>query len=544
MHGRDVASWHNLAQRCIEIVIAFRGLPAQPAFAAHRPHRFLMKTLAIMQTLSILRRRALLALLGAALLSGCASTGGLHPVAAPITASSLRSQRTLSGVKLSPAAWPKPDWWKSIDDPQLDKLVAEALADNPDMTLVHARVRAALAAAGASDAKRKPTLDGGASVSGARVPPLLPPIANGHFGTIRYGYLSFKWNLDLWGGKRAAWQAAVGNARAAEVDAQSARLKLSADVVQAYFNLAGAYVFRHLARAELQRAENFQKLTRQLVTHGIANRLSLDQIEGETAADRAKLKDADNAVTTSGFMLAALLGKGPDRALSIERPRLPALAALTLPTGLSANLLGRRPDVIAARWRVEAAGRDIKAAKAKFLPNINISALAGLIAPSSMNLFALPNRFYNVAPAISVPIFEGGALRANLAGKDAARDIAVAKYNQTLVHAINQVATRVDDLRALNAQMSDAEAARDSAAHTLRLSRQRFRAGVGNFLESLTTREQLLGAEHKLATLKLARSNGWVELNEALGGGFKPTGDTPSLATGIHTTQSAHEVQP
>jgi NodT family efflux transporter outer membrane factor (OMF) lipoprotein len=490
---------------------------------------------------SVPRCSALLALLAAALLSGCASTGGLHPVAAPIAASSLHSQRSLAGVPLSVAAWPKPGWWKSIGDAQLDKLVAEALANSPDLALVDARVRVALAAAGAANAERKPKLDAGASVSGARLPPLLPPIADGHFGTIRYGYLSFKWNLDLWGGKRAAWQAAVGNARADEVDAQSARLKLSADVVQAYFNLAGAYVRRHLAREELDRAAAFQNLTGQLVTHDIGNQLSLDQITGETAADRAKLKAADNAVKTSGFVLAALLGKGPDRALSIQRPELPALAALTLPTDIPANLLGRRPDVIAARWRVEAAGRDIKAAKAKFLPNITISALAGLIAPSSMNLFALPNRFYNVAPAISVPIFEGGALRANLAGKDAARDIAVARYNQTLVHAINQVATRVDDLRALNAQMSDAEAARDSAVHASRLSRQRFRAGVGNFLESLTTREQLLNAEHQLATLKLERSNGWAELNEALGGGFKPARGAPSLASAAPTTQSTHE---
>src|SRR5574338_573100 len=98
-----------------------------------------------------------------------------------------------------------------------------------------------------------------------RAPPTLRPLASGHFGVIRYGYLSFKWDLDLWGGKRAAWQAAVGNARAAEVDAQAARLKLSADVVQAYFELAGAYAQRDLANEELQRANDFLKLTRKRV---------------------------------------------------------------------------------------------------------------------------------------------------------------------------------------------------------------------------------------------------------------------------------------
>ena len=483
-------------------------------------------------TLSVSRHRAGLVFLLTAItaLAGCASTGALHSTATPADPASLHAGRTLAGVQLDAAAWPRHDWWKAVGDPQLDKLVDEALSDNPDMALVDARVRAALAAAGAADAAHKPTLNGGAAVAGARVPPLLPPLASGHFGIIKYGYLSFKWDLDLWGGKRAAWQAAVGNARAAEVDAQAARLKLSADVVQAYFDLAGAYAQRDLAQAELQRAEDFLKLTRKRVASGIDSRFSLARIQGETASDRAHLEAADNAVQTSGLVLATLLGAGPDRALSIERPALPAIPALALPSDLPADLLGRRPDVVAARWRVEAAGHDIKAAKAKFLPNIGISSLAGLIAPSALDLFSLTNRFYTVSPALSLPIFEGGALRANLAGKDAARDIAVAQYNQTLVHAINQVATQADDLRSLAAQVQDAGSARDSAADAYRLAMQRYRAGVGNYLEALSVRQELIAAEQQLAALQTRRSSAWATLNEALGGGFQPPDAAPSLA--------------
>lgn len=480
-------------------------------------------------TLSVFKRRTgPFSLLAALVLSGCASSGGLHPIVTPMQPDSLHAQRSFAGVRQDASAWPRSDWWKAIGDPRLDKLVDEALSDNPDMTLVDARVRAALAAAGAADAERKPTLNAGASVSGARVPPLLPPLASGHFGVIRYGYLSFKWDLDLWGGKRAAWQAAVGNARATEVDAQAARLKLSADVVQAYFDLAGAYAQRDLARAELQRAQDFLKLTDKRVASGIDSKFSLARIRGETASDRAHLEAADNAVHTGGLVLAALLGKGPDRALDVPRPVLPALPALAVPSDLPADLLGRRPDVVAARWRVEAAGQDIKAAKAKFLPNIGISSLAGLIAPSAMDLFSLTNRFYTVAPAVSLPIFEGGALRANLAGKDAARDIAVAQYNQTLVHAINQVAAQVDDLRSLDAQARDAETARASAEDAYTLAMQRYRAGVGNFLEALSVRQELIAAEQQLAALQTRRSNAWAGLNEALGGGFQPTHDAPA----------------
>lgn len=483
-------------------------------------------------TLSASRHRAGLVFLltVATVLAGCASTGGLHPTATPTDPASLAAQRSLSGVKLDAAAWPQQGWWKVLGDAQLDKLVDEALADNPDMTLVDARVQAALAAAGAADAARKPTLNAGASAAGARVPPILPPLASGHFGVIRYGYLSFKWDLDLWGGKRAAWQAAVGNAQAAEVDAQAARLELSADVVQAYFDLAGAYAQRDLTSEELQRAEDFLRLTHKRVANGIDSKFSLARIQAESASDRAHLEAADNAVHAAGLMLAALLGAGPDRALSIERPALPAIPALTLPSDLPADLLGRRPDVVAARWRVEAAGKDIKVAKTKFLPNVSISSLAGLIAPSTLNLFSLTNRFYTIQPALSLPIFEGGALRANLAGKDAARDVAVAQYNQTLVHAINQVAGQVDDLQSLSAQVQDAESARASADDAYALAMKRYRAGVGNYLEALSVRQELIAVEQQLASLQTRRINAWAMLNESLGGGFQPAADAPSLA--------------
>lgn len=466
----------------------------------------------------------------AALLGGCSNYGGLHPEEALTAPDSLHAARSLAGVKLDAAAWPQQDWWKAVGDPQLDKLVSEALSNSPDVALVNARVRAALAAAGASNADRKPTLNAGASIAGARVPPLLPPIANGHFGTIRYGYLSFAWDLDLWGGQRAAWEAAVGNARAAEVTGQAVRLRLSADVVQAYFNLAGAYTQRKLAQAELHRARDFLDLTKKRVANGIDSRFTLTRIKGETATARVHVEAADNAVRTSELMLTALLGAGPDRAFSIPQPSLPAIPALSIPGNLPADLLGRRPDVVAARWRVEAAGREIKAAKTKFLPNLSISSLAGLIAPTALNFFALSNRFYTISPAVSLPIFEGGRLRNNLAAKDAARDIAVAQYNQTLVHAINQVAQSVEDLHSLDLQAEDAEIARQSAADAYKLAMQRYRSGVGNFLEALSVRRELITAEQQLAILQMHRGDAWATLNEALGGGFQPAEDAPSLA--------------
>lgn len=493
-----------------------------------------------MKSVLSLHRGAVLAFACAALLAGCASTGGLHPVAKPLAADSLHAERSLAGSTRDTATWPQAEWWKAAGDTQLDTLVAEALADNPDMALVDARVRGALAVANVANAERKPSLNGGASIAGARVPPILPPLASGHFGAIRFGYLSFKWNLDLWGGKRAAWQAAIGKARAAEVDAEAARLQLATTVVEAYFDLAGAYAQQAYAKDELQRAEDFRKLTQKRVANGIDSKFALARIDGETATARAQLEAADNAVHTTGLVLAALLGKGPDRALAITPPKLPAVPALALPEDLPVNLLGRRPDVVAARWRAAAAGHDIKVAKTRFLPNVSISALAGLIAPASIDLFSLGNRFYMAQPALALPIFEGGALRANLAGKDAAYDAAVAEYNHALVQAINEVATQAGDLRSLGAQLQDAQSARASTAEAYALAMQRYRAGVGSYLEVLSVRQQLITVEQQVAALETHRSVAWAALNQALGGGFKAPADVPSL---VATPDSASKAR-
>jgi outer membrane protein TolC len=134
-----------------------------------------------------------------------------------------------------------------------------------------------------------------------------------------------------------------------------------------------------------------------------------------------------------------------------------------------------------------------------------------------------------VAPAVSLPIFEGGKLRANLSAKDAAYDLAVAQYNKTVIAAINQVAQQVDALQALDAQIAQYKQAEASASQAYDLAMQRYHGGVGNYLEALSVRENLIGAERKLAALQTQRAGAAVQLIEALGGGFEPSGDTPSV---------------
>lgn len=463
-------------------------------------------------------------------LAGCASSGGLHPDGKLLDPSALKTQRSLDQAGLSPAAWPAQAWWSGLGDPQLDALISEALAGNPGLAAADARARAAQAAAGYAEAARRPELGLGASVAGAKPPAgLLGDKA--HFSVAKFGYLSFNWGLDLWGGQRAAWEAALGQARAAEVEARAARIELSGNVARAYAQLGYAYTQHDLAQAELERAGKARGLTAQRVAAGLDSQLQLKQGDAEVASAEQQVAVAQRAIDAAHSALSVLLGKGPDRGLDIARPQALAPAALSVPANLPIDLLGHRADLVAARWRVEAAGQDIAAAKTEFLPNVKLGAMAGLLSMGSSNLLRASSLFYQVGPSLSLPIFDGGRLRANLAGKDAQYDLAVAQYNQTLVGALNEVADDYAAQQSLATQVDAQQRALDAANDAWRLAEQRYRAGVGSYLEALSVRQQLLVAEQRLAALKAQQVDLSVQLIQALGGGYRPDAEHQTAST-------------
>ncbi|AHX15248.1 multidrug RND transporter [Dyella jiangningensis] len=465
-------------------------------------------------------------------LAGCVSSGGLHPEGTLTDASTLKSDRSLSGATLSPAAWPANDWWTGLGDPQLSALIAEALKDNPTLAVADARARQAQAEAGAADAERGPSVNAGANVIGQRLPLTAAPpeLGGGHFTWFKDARVGLSWGLDLWGGKRAAWEAAVGQQHAAEIEQQAARIELSTNVARAYVQLAYAYAQQDVAKAEHERAATARQLTQQRVAAGVDNQLQLKQNETEVANADQRLTAASRAIDAARSSLSVLLGKGPDRGMDITRPQALEPAALAVPADLPTELLGHRADLVAARWRVESAGKEIKVAKTEFMPNVSISAMAGVAAFGSINPLQLPARFYTFGPSLSLPIFDGGRLRSNLAGKDAQYDEAVAQYNQTLVRAVNEVADDYDAVQSAQEQVAAQQRAVDAATQAWQLSEQRYKAGVGSYLESLIVRQQLLGAQQRMADLKAQQVDYAVQLIQALGGGFRPQGDAANVA--------------
>lgn len=464
-----------------------------------------------------------------AVLAGCASTRGMAPQGRPLDAVRLGASQSLGPV--SAADFPRQAWWTTLGDPQLDALIAEALAGTPALDVAAARERQAIAQAGLADATRKPSLGVGAQYSGLLIPEsVAPEPLGGTYKGIFLLDLNFKYAFDLWGGKRAKWEAALGQARAAEVDVQAARLTLSSDIARAYVALTQAFAAREVASAEQQRATHLLDLGRQRVKAGLDNQLPLRQAENSLAFARQQAQAAQQQIDALRNALAALLGQGPDRGLDIAQPALLAAPPPGVPSLLPSELLGHRPDVVAARWRVEAARRGIQASQAAFYPTVNLAALVGFASGGLSDLFNSNALLVQGGPAISLPIFDGGGLRSQLARSNADYDLAVAAYNQILVGALREVADALQAARSLDAQIASVTQARAAAQAAWRLANTRYRAGLDSQLEVLAAQRPLLQSEQQLAALRAQRISAAIDLDRALGGGLAPAPPATPIA--------------
>jgi NodT family efflux transporter outer membrane factor (OMF) lipoprotein len=466
-------------------------------------------------------------------IGGCASTHGLAPSDRPMDADQLAAARTLGGF--SRADFPTLDWWTAFGDPQLGALIDEALAGNPSLAAADARVREAIAQAGLAEAATQPSLGAGAQYSGIRIPSSVAPAPlGGTYKGVILLTLNLKYDPDFWGGKRARWEAALGQARASEVDAQAARLVLASNVASAYIGLAQAQAAYDVANDEKGRASHLLDLSRQRAKAGLDSQLPLRQAESSVASAQQQAQAAQQQIDAARNALAALLGKGPDRGRDITAPAVLQAPAPGVPTVVPSELLGHRPDIVAARWRVEAARQGIRSSKAAFYPTVNLAAMIGLASGGLSNLFNADSAFVQGGPAISLPIFDGGGLRSQLARSDAEYDLAVAAYNQTLVSAVHEVADALQNARALESQIASSQTAADAARAAWQLAQTRYHAGLGTQLDVLAAQQPLLQLEQQLAALRARRLSAAVDLDRALGGGLAPVAPTtttdPALA--------------
>jgi NodT family efflux transporter outer membrane factor (OMF) lipoprotein len=472
-------------------------------------------------------RSALLASVGAmsfAALAGCVSRGDWHATPA-IAPQNLIASRSLAHAPVSPQAWPTDSWWTGYADPQLNALIDESFMGSPSLEIAQARLRAAQSEATRAKAARLPTTTVDAEVTKQRYPEhgVYPPPYAGSYVTSGQLALDFSYDIDFWGRNREALASAQANVRAAEADKAAARLALAVAVARAYFQLDLDYAFADVAQANLAQQSTILDLTKQRVAAGLENNARVKQSEASMALVRAEVDYTQASIETARNALAALVGVGPDRGLDLQRPNLTPPADIGLPSALPVDLLGRRPDVQAARWRVESAARGVAASEAAFYPNVNLVAFAGLQAIGLSKLFDASDVIVGGGPALSLPVFNRGALRGALEAQQAQYDLAVGQYNQSLIDAIHEVADVMSDWNANEKEVADARAALDSAQRSYDLTRERYTAGLDNYLSVLSTQNQVFTAQSLLAVLQSRRLTVSADLIRALGGGYSPT---------------------
>lgn len=456
------------------------------------------------------------------LLTGCATSEGLTTHNSVLSPDSLQAQKSLAGVHFSPAAWPQQAWWKNFNDPQLNQLIDQALATSPDLQIVNAQAAKANAAVVAAEASRMPTLDADGSVTRSRIAKVDDPLLEGHrYSTLRSAYLSASYTLDLWGGKKAAWESALGAARASEVDKQGARLTLAANVTRAYINLNLNKELEKLAAENVKRTESISQLQQKYFANGLSTRYQYNQARATAKSAEQALTAAKQATVDAGIKLSILLGKGPDAWRSLKQVQLSVPQNMTLPSDIPAELVGRRPDVVAARWRVESAEKNIAAVKTEFYPNINLVAEAGSRNLLGDAFFGAPSQFFNIGPTLSLPIFDGGKRRADLATSNADWDLAVAHYNSTVISALGNISDSIVSMKSLGEQNDQAQQANQLVHSAWDDVSKEYSAGLRPFLDVLSLQSQLIESDQQVAELKAQQLSQAVLLIEQLGGGFK-----------------------
>jgi NodT family efflux transporter outer membrane factor (OMF) lipoprotein len=475
-------------------------------------------------------------------LTGCANYAGIRSdrqMSSPVQYESSQSVPSQAGQ------WPSLDWANQFGDTQLPRLIAEALEGSPSIAQAQARIAKASSYIEGSKSTLYPKVD--ASYAWTRelysANAIYPPPFGGTWYSENNVLASASWDLDLWGKNRQRLGQAVSQEKAAEADMQQARVTLATSVASAYNKLTRLYAQRDIAQREIRNREDIGRITDDRVTAGLDTNVERQTAIGNIATTRANLTELDGQITVVRYQLGALLGKGPDRGLQIAQPVLATGGAVALPDNLPADLLARRPDIVAARWQVEAALHDVKEARAEFFPDVNLAAAAGFDAFGWGRFFTAGSRQVQFGPAIHLPIFDGGALRSQLKGRYADFDYDVATYNQTLINALSDVATQVSSIRSIDRQSGDAQRALDASTSAYQLSVVRYKAGLSPQLQVLSADQNRLAAEQTLTDLRMSRRTMQIGLIKALGGGFDATKTDLAVPTDAPAGQAPQSAQ-
>jgi NodT family efflux transporter outer membrane factor (OMF) lipoprotein len=443
----------------------------------------------------------------------------------PPAASQPKDYATARSFTAPNSPWPDDAWWKAYGDPQLDTLVEEALAGAPDLKAAEARAREAEATEQQAGAALLPTLSADGSLQPTR------ESLNQGFPSAFESYLPHGWHnhaqitgnldyeIDFFGKNHAALAAATSDSEAAAADVAEARIELSTSVASAYADLMRLAADRAAAVEALRVRKESAALVAQRVKQQLENVGEANQENSRVASAEVDIDVIDGQIARTRNEISALLGKGPDRGLDVALPSGVTVKAFGLPPSLAVDLVGRRPDIVAARLRAEAAASRIDVAHADFYPNVDLSAYYGVQSFDASTLMQKASLIGAVGPAIHLPIFDN-RIEGRYRGARAEYDEAVASYDRTLVHALHDVADAAADCRTLSAELVHARAALAESENAYRIARLRYQGGLSRYLDVLTAEDTLVTLRKQVADLEAQSFSQDVALVRALGGGF------------------------
>ena len=459
-------------------------------------------------------RLLVLALLAAGL-GGCADFSGIEQ-------HSHLKEPVLSSAQVNAEALQvRADWWHDFGDEQLDRLEARALANSPSLRLAQARLARAQAVIEVAKGATLPQVGAQVDLTHQRLTAngMVPPPFAGAVLDTGTAQLTASWELDFFGKYRAALDAALGSAKAAEADAQAAHVLLASHVARTYFQWVRLAAQTAVAERTLAQRQQTLQLVQGRVEAGLDTRLELRLSEAGLPDARLQLETLAEQTALTRHALAALLGDRDSSALAAVPTGLSAIRQVALSGTIQADVLGIRPDIVAARWRVEAASNDVRNAKTQFYPNINLVGFAGFSSIGLPGLFNGGSQQWGVGPALRLPIFDAGRLRANLRGKTAELDAAVESYHAAVVDAARDVADQVTSTQAVLRQQTEQRAAQAAAEAAHEIALQRYEAGLANYLTVLSAETGVLTQRRVGVDLAARALETRVLLMHALGGG-------------------------
>jgi len=469
--------------------------------------------------------RSLLAL--TALLGGCNLIPAYQQPSLPVAPRFSGDQGAASTLPVADLGWRD-----VFTDPALRRVIDLALTNNRDLRVAVLNIEKARATYRVQDAALFPTIKASGSSSGSRTPADQSQTGRAltaHSYSATLGFSAYE--LDLFGRVRSLSTQALEQFFSTEENRRSTQISLIAEVATDYLTLASDQDLLKLAQSTLASQSNTYALQQRTFELGSSSALTLSQAQTSVETARVDVEKYTSQVAQDINALVLVVGTDiPDDLLPTslpERSTAETSPLASIPPGLSSDLLQRRPDILKAERDLKAANAYIGAARAAFYPSISLTASAGTSSTSLSNMFKGGSGTWSFAPQISLPIFDAGTNKANLASAKADRDIYLADYEKAIQTAFREVSDALAQRNTLGRQLDAQQALVDATSKSYRLSQARFKQGVDSYLDVLDSQRSLYTAQQDLISTQLSRFTNLVTFYKTLGGGWIENTDLP-----------------